>query len=404
MTTLTEEVLARIDCQKLDYAQKALHGKLFHGGTIVVISKPELFPKPPSSPRIETPELAVRRAYSSHYILPASLATENVSDGDRINFESDHDFKEYMDGVKSFNFYIKHCYPKIIPDREHPRQIALMNVLNKDVKDNSGNDLGFTLVVAESDDGVHFATAKNTGQLVFLPPYTGPAEDAIGKILSVYGKTRASSEVPPPWAVGMSFYPLPNLEAQIKSLEGEKNRVQEKINALAGRKNELQSHLRLLYSSGSELECAVAGAFRILGFAEARRAGGGDSADVVFDMSTSGYLHAVVEVKGVAKKTGLNHLLQCNRWADQQADMDARTAKGIFVPNQYRRRDYPGSLNDRCKFEPNELDYAKKKDVCIIPSCALFEAVKRVLGGQRADRRAIEAKIAGSGGMLNDIF
>ena len=402
LTTLTAETLARVDKEKLDYAQKALRGKLLHNGTIIVISQPELWPKEAPTSRSETPELGGLYTYSSHHILPASLATEKVSEGGRITVESDHDFKEYMDGVQGFNFYIKRYYPKINFQHGEFERVTLRKVLNKGVKDNSGNDLGYTLVVAVPSDGVGYMPAKNTGQLVFLPPYTEPAEDAIGKILSVYTKVSTGSDAPPSWAANIPFDPLPKIEAQLRKLEEEKKGVQERINALAGQKNELEGHFRLLYSSGFGLESAVVDALRILGFAEAKRMGGGDSADVVFDTSTGNYLHAVVEVKGAAKRTGLDHLLQCNKWADWQSDMDGRPAKGIFVPNQYRGRDYPGSQNNRCKFEPNELDYAKKKDICVIPSCVLFEAVTRVLGGGRADRRTIEAKIADTRGVLND--
>lgn len=372
MTTLTENTIRQIDAEKFDRIKKSIGDKLFGGGgTIIVITSAE-FSAPPidaatGQPIIPFNGYADPHDCSNYRILPAVLDTEPVDEGGRILPDAGHDFGAYLGAVGHSRFHIteyrqtSNCGPR-------GARFCLARVDGQDVRDGFGYDLGFTLVSLEAGRGMTSSQAEGAGRLVFLPPYTEPAEDAIGKILSAYGKTRASSEVPPPWAVGMSFDPLPELEAQIKSLEEEKNRVQEKINALVAQKNELRSHLKLLYSSGSELECAVAGAFRILGFAEARRAGGGDSADVVFDMSTGGYLHAVVEVKGVAKRTGLDHLLQCNRWADQQAGVDGRTAKGIFVPNQHRKCDYPGSLNDRCKFEPNELDYAKKRTYALFPA------------------------------------
>ena len=49
-------------------------------------------------------------------------------------------------------------------------------------------------------------------------------------------------------------------------------------------------------------------------------------------------------------------------------------------------KEYPKSQQERLRFEPNELEYAEAKDICIIPSCALFEAAKRALDGEAPDR------------------
>lgn len=408
LTTLTGRTLARLDQQKLDYARKVLRDKLFHKGIIVVISQPKLSPEPPPAQTVthrtfHTPEISARHSYSNYTILPASLYTKNVSEGHKINMGCEHDFKEYMGCVKGFTFYIKRWLPNIALQREHHRFFELRNILAKDVKDNAGNDLGFTLVLVVSNDGVNFVLYEDTGQLVFLPPPEEPVEDAIGKILSVYGKTVAQGEVEPSWAASMSFDPLPELEAQIKGLEENKKSVQDEIDALANRKMELRGHLKLLYSSGTELELAVASAFNVLGFAEARRAGGGDSPDVVFDMSAGSYSRGVVEVKGRSKRTSLNDIYQCEKWTAPQEGADGALLKGIFVPNQYRRHDYRDSLKKRSKFETNEKKYAEEKGICVIPSHVLFEAVRQVLGGKRADRKAVEEKIANCRGVLDNV-
>ena len=67
-------------------------------------------------------------------------------------------------------------------------------------------------------------------------------------------------------------------------------------------------------------------------------------------------------------------------------------------------KEYPKSEQERLRFEPNELEYAEAKDICIIPSCALFEAAKKVLDGAALDGAEIAARIAGTRGVLERVF
>ena len=131
---------------------------------------------------------------------------------------------------------------------------------------------------------------------------------------------------------------------------------------------------------------------------------GSDQADCIIDINACGYLHGLAEVNGADGRTGERHISQCAMWVDKAHEADGQPSKGIFVPNQHRNAEYPGSTMDRLRFESSELEYVKMRDVCIIPSCALFEAVKKALDGAALDRAEIAARIAGTRGVLERVF
>lgn len=78
--------------------------------------------------------------------------------------------------------------------------------------------------------------------------------------------------------------------------------------------------------------------------------------------------------------------------------------KGIFISNQFIHEKYPDSTDKRKKYEPNELTYSKSREICIIPSCVLFEAIRRILDGKKADRDKIEQRLFNTNGVLEEIL
>ena len=151
-------------------------------------------------------------------------------------------------------------------------------------------------------------------------------------------------------------------------------------------------------------QVSIVQAFRVMGFDDIEWMGKADEEDAAFAMGGTGYSHGVIEAKGAGRGIQLQHILQCNRWTDRRAIADGRTSKGIFVPDQHRLEPYPESAEVRMKIEPNQLEQAEMKDICIIPSCVLFEAVSRVLGGETPDRARIAGRIAATRGVLKDVL
>ena len=186
--------------------------------------------------------------------------------------------------------------------------------------------------------------------------------------------------------------------APYPAVRGAASEIRAQVSDLRGRRDKILGHRRLLYAKGPELEEAVVDAFRALGFAEAKQMAGADQADCIIDINVCGYMHGLVEVKGADGRTGERHIAQCAKWVDRAHEADGKPSKGIFVPNQHRSAEYPGSTKDRLWFEEKELEYAKMRDICIIPSCALFEAVKRALDEEAPVRAEMVARIAGHRG------
>ena len=197
--------------------------------------------------------------------------------------------------------------------------------------------------------------------------------------------------------------------APYQAVRGAASEIQDQLSELGRWRDKIQDHHRLLYAAGRDLESAVASALRAIGFAEARHTEKSDQADCIFDIGAGGYLHGLVEVKGADGRTRMRHIVRCAKWVDKAHEADGRLSKGIFVPNQHRSAEYPASTMDRLRFEPNELEYARMKDTCIIPSCVLFEAVKKALDGEALDGEALDgaeiaARIAGTRGVLERVF
>lgn len=407
MTTLTKEVLHGIDSREIEQAQRAIRDKLLAGNvTVIVITQPA-FSDPPAYRglvRLISPKggvLSDLGAHSSYRLLPVLLSTESVRTGKRIIVDDGHDFKAYLDAVTHYGFYISEYAERI---DGHGLPLHFEREDGQNVEDNSGHDLGFVLTFGATDGGGS-TRPKSRGRLVFLPPPTEPSGAAIEKILSVYGKASPGGEAPPAWSNALSLPQAEQLQEKISRLEGHVTEVLEEVDELKRQKGEILSHRRLLHSRGPDLEDAVVQAFRVLGFDDIMPMGGADEEDAAFDMGgITLYSYGVVEAKGADRGTLMQHILQCKKWANQRAVTDGKLSKGIFVPNQHRLQPYPKSLKARIKIEPNQLEQAEMNDICIIPTCVLFEAVKRVLGGEAPDRAKIAAKIAASKGVLKDVL
>ena len=408
MTTLTGDAIREMGGEKLDQIRKYIEDKFLGGdSTIAVITAAEfsaplqdLSPGGPPAPPSGTS--APPRARSNYSILPVALDTVPVADGRRILCDELHNYEAYVGAVEHFGFYIA-GYSQTIHSSLHGRQFFLGRVDLQDITDNSGHDLGFELAVTAVEGDELLKWIERTGYLVFLPPYTQPAADAIGTLLTFFGSGAPRGEVSPPWVEKISLTRADLLRVEITGLEEQRDQVQGRMDALARERDGVLGHWRLLYSRGGGLEAAVADAFRLLGL-EAKQAGGADEEDCVLAMDAGCYAHGVVEVKGADGRTRQQDIVQCGKWVDVWYAREGKLPKGVFVPNPHRMKEYPKSRQERLRFEPNELEYAEAKDICIIPSCALFEAAKRALDGEAPDRAGIATRIAGTKGVLERVF
>ena len=194
LTGLTRDALQRIDKGNLDQAQASIWDKLLYGGTVVVITRPKITIRP-GNPPTGRPAGAYGRvaptgphAYSNYHILPINIGTAEVQANSMVKAADGHRFKGYIDAVKGYNFLIN-VDDELPPHSASEPPAKLRWLHDWDITDNSGRVLGLVLEVGEIDHHGRLRQAPRPGHLVLLPPPTEPIGEAIGRILSVYGKT-----------------------------------------------------------------------------------------------------------------------------------------------------------------------------------------------------------------------
>lgn len=337
--------------------------------------------------------------YMSHYIcdhtsiLIDGFSMQGVASRDKILHNSNHRFKEYLEKIKNVHYVLK------IPDCTKVEDQFMNTDIKSDsiIHDNSNKIVGATVLI-KGDDGSSY------GKLTFLPAILPSADkEMINKIILELRGT--NMEPPPPWINNLEIVGLTDIKKQITNFESQKNKMNKKILELEDRKKMLGKYGDLLYATGVQLEESVKTTFKLLGFNEINKKRGEGKEDWRIDLkSIPDVKVGVLEVKGRNKKTTQGDLVQCNKWVDDYLSMEPSTrVKGIFISNQFRLQQFPKSRDQRKRFEPNELEYAKTRNICIIPTYVLFESVNKALSNELPDRSTIEQLIFNTNGVLTQL-
>jgi|YelNatPaOPRAMG01_1025707.scaffolds.fasta_scaffold47196_4 hypothetical protein len=239
-----------------------------------------------------------------------------------------------------------------------------------------------------------------SGPILFLPPPTKvSAEQAIDLIVN----TLIGAEIiesPPSWEGKIDLPGLKVIDEEIQRKEKEKEAIVKEIEKLQNERDNLIKLRRLLWTKGTPLENAVRDAFILLGFPGIRKIREENLEDWVIEFKhIKQYQYGVFEIKGVDERTSLADLTQCNKWVEDYL-LENKKAKGIFVTNQYRLEDPSKNQEKREHFEKNEMEYAEKREICILPTHEIFYAVIAKLNGDpEITRKYIEEKIANAKGL-----
>jgi len=385
LTSLRDSLIQISEYEKFREAQEAIIDKFLNGGTVIVITAPNFIAKLKDNIRI-----------SNYFLSPIEIQTKQVTEGQSVVYTDNHFFSSYLKNVKKFRFYFERYQFNKIQSRAKS-----MNVTGKEiyldayrVTDKSAHTIG-----------CGFTAEGATGQLIFLPPVTDTTDlEGINKIVECYHKTKLKEiEIPPDWATKVPIFSLDEKIQEITKLDSQVDDLQKKIESVQIEKQSLIDHRRLLFAKGDELENGVKVAFKLLGFDDIKQIRAEDLEDGVIEFKNKkDFQYGIIEVKGSENRTSLANLTQCNKWAEDYL-LENKTAKGIFIPNQQRLKEYPSSKTDKLHFEPNELEYASKRQICIIPSCVLFEAVNKKLAGKGKTRDEIENLIQSTDGLLSEL-
>jgi len=226
-----------------------------------------------------------------------------------------------------------------------------------------------------------------------LPPPTNITSSEAVNILVNTLVGVDTKEEEPEWSKKIN---LPQVSALIQQVASENKVIKEanmRIEQLNKRRTEIEKYKKLLWTNDKSLENAVRDAFVLLGFGEIRQGRSKELEDWIIDFKTTNeFVHGVIEVKSREKKTSLADMNQCDKWVKEYFISENKKVKGIFIPNQFRRTEAEGS-DLRLKFEPNEIEFAKRFQLCVLPTVELFKAVVHVLKGNNLTREEIENKI-----------
>lgn len=239
-----------------------------------------------------------------------------------------------------------------------------------------------------------------SGPIIFLPPPTKvSAEQAIDLIVNTLIGAEIT-ESPPTWEGKIDLPGLKVINEKIQQKEKEKETIVKEIEKLQNARDNLIKFRRLLWTKGTPLENAVRDAFILLGFPEIRKIREENLEDWVIEFKhIKQYKYGVFEIKGADERTSLADLTQCNKWIEDYL-LENKKAKGIFVTNQYRLEDPLKNQEKREHFEKNEMEYAEKREICILPTHEIFYAVTAKLNGDpKITRKYMEEKIANAKGL-----
>src|SRR2546422_142917 len=299
LDTLDDEAIQGIDKSIFQKAMLDITDKFMYGpATIVVIASAHFNEK----------------GHPNRVLSPVSFRTVPVQEGHNIKMDSGHPFSQYLNKVKSFDFYLENfdIAPEINAKLKKEKVDAKLETLtNSTATDNAGHILSIGYKVS-FDQG---SEKHESGQVIILPPCRD----------------------------------MPSIEAI--------DRVREK-----------------------------------------------NKEDWVFKFQTlSRYQYGIIEVKGAEERITQAHLTQCNKWSDDYFEMNKRPSKSILITNQYRLEEYRSSVDKRKLFDINELEYARMKDIVILPSYVLFEAVSLSLKDSKKTRAYLEEKLAYAAGLLDQL-
>ncbi len=302
---------------------------------------------------------------------------------DKIDYSKDLDkgmteaLTDYLKTVRDCNYYISSLdtrlfWEKIDPDsslREIYYYTPEINnfviqkfsaVLNK-----AAQNIGESFRIYIHDE--QYTNLFATGFIHILPPPTEiSAEEGIEVIINHLIGLELK-EPSPKWVQEIKVPGLDEVMSKINQLNIEVEEITKQREDFEKKRDRLEKFRRLLWTKGEEiLQEAVKNAFVELGFTEIRQERAKNKEDWILDFKSKPLI-GVLEVTGADKRTSLKDLRKCADWVTDY-DEKGRECKGIFIPNQYRREEYPKSKKKREHFERNEIQFAKKHNICILPS------------------------------------
>lgn len=396
--TLTPSIMNLHDYGDFGRAEDLIFDRLWHGGIVVCLTSELTRGKSESTLPVNNYILSPIQA-DTVKTKPAQFLDFNESSFLSAYYRSIKEWSIYLDGLRLRNSEIR-------ASRLDAKYLYVISLQDSELKSKGGHIIGggYKIRFLSEGRGIQMHDIFSQGIQYFLPPIKENAEkESIDLLISILKPSKQIRENAPSWEASIDLPDLDELNKKIQENQMLVKKLNDGIVNLTGTKTDLEHYRQLLWAKNEMLEDVVRDCLVLLGFPEIRKIREENLEDWVFEFKNiSDYVYGVIEVKGSDKRTSLADLTQCNKWVEDYL-IDKKKVKGVFISNQSRLQPYPSSRIGKEKFEPNEIEYATSRDICILPSHVLFHAVVNTLATKKLDRKKMEEKIAWTKGLLNSI-
>ena len=377
------------DAPKFDI--KTIHNLLWSGSELILITDGE----------VDIP-LDSSTWWDIHSILPVSIPFVKER-GETILVE-DEKYRDYYEThVDHWNFYIKdECrFPdgakNLLSERERVEYKFPLCQLSKIIARNGfDKPISFSIRYGYSYESENYISERHlSGPLTILqaPDKTESVESAIKTLLSHFGihiKSKA-----PTWT---NDFKIPGEEAvgrEIKKLEAEKIRTEEKITCKEAEKEEITRYKKLLFEDGDELRNIVWDTLEQIGFKVNRHDEHKEDGSI-----QEGEEVAVLEIKGKGERSlTTEDVRQLDDWIGDYSQREGKEPIGILIGNHYRLKK-PESRDE--PFPPDVLRYvnARSTKLSMITTLQLFELFCMIKDG-KLDAGTIRKEIMSNKGVFD---
>ena len=410
LRSLDSNVLERIDKNVFKKVRNEIYNNFLNGGTLIFIISESFKYRERKNSKLElkTDE------FTNFDLCPIKYHYDN-SITNKFTFSNNCELKFYLSKIKEselilYDFMINDYLLDFDSTNRIRKDIShILQNINSQSQDKHHVKIMENIIATDKSNNIisielwlQINGFWKSGNIYYLPiTKVIPIEEGINDILEIHGK-KSDIESLPEWIDNIKLPEIIGIENKLRDFQNCKQKIENQIKDEEERKKELEVYYHLLTAKDNSLENSIFKAFNLLGFPEIRKERAENLEDWIVDFSSPTYNVGVIEVKGSIHRTSLTNLTQCNKWVDEYFELK-KMPKGIFIPNQCRLEKYPDSQSDRMHFEPNEIVYSEKKDICIIPSCIIFEAITKVLNGKSPNREKIEKQILNTKGVLIEI-
>jgi len=227
---------------------------------------------------------------------------------------------------------------------------------------------------------VHFPADR--GELFFIPRFVGDDEnECLVKAFAAVAEHHNIQDAKPKW-IGRYECQLANSNPYINELaltEQMLDQLTAKRDALIKKREETEYFSNILFESGDALFREVKSAFELFGFSDEQAQSLLKDDDSAFPVK-DGRIHALVQT--IASKAGAADIGIAQAITEKTDQLGMKSVKNILVANSMYSID-PAS---RDEWFTDELEqYARKNDICLIPSLELFKMICYLLTKSDSD-------------------